>query len=54
MLLFGRRIARFAHAGVCAAIDSGKRNYTEAVLWLSTKAETNSAQRAATCSRSGP
>ena len=32
----------------------GKRDYTEARAGLSTKAETNSAQRAATCSRSGP
>ena len=39
---------------LCAATDSGKRNYTEARAGLSTKAETNSAQRAAICSRSGP
>ena len=50
LLSYGDRYAFFA-----AAVNArGKRNYTEATLWLSTKVETNSAQRAATASRSGP
>ena len=40
--------------GFPAQHTRGKRNYTEAAAGLSTKPETNSAQRAATSSFSGP
>ena len=48
LLSYGDRYA------VVPRVWRGKGNYTEAVVRLSTKSETNSAQRAATSSFSGP